>query len=77
MKQNLPYTTTFLLDCAISDPSLTLHSIEYMFLFVVLRTSSDELSLPMRASEQGNVIGLVSVYIYICVIKKNVSEPGI
>ena len=27
-------------------------------------------SLPARASEQGNVIGLVSVYIYIYVIKK-------
>ena len=27
--------------------------------------------LPERASEQGNVIGLVSVYIYIYVIKKN------
>ena len=26
--------------------------------------------LPARASEQGNVIGLVSVYIYMCVIKK-------
>ena len=26
--------------------------------------------LPARASEQGNVIGLVSVYIYIFVIKK-------
>ena len=26
--------------------------------------------LPARASEQGNVIGLVSVYIYICVQKK-------
>ena len=35
--------TTFLLDRAIPDPSLTLHSIEDMFLFVVLRTSSDEL----------------------------------
>ena len=28
------------------------------------------LLLPARASEQGNVIGLVSVYIYIVVIKK-------
>ena len=28
------------------------------------------LLLPARASEQGNVIGLVSVYIYIYVIKK-------
>ena len=27
--------------------------------------------LPARASEQGNVIGLVSVYIYMCVYKKN------
>ena len=27
-------------------------------------------SFPARASEQGNVIGLVSVYIYIYVIKK-------
>ena len=26
--------------------------------------------LPARASEQGNVIGLVSVYIYMCVYKK-------
>ena len=32
-------------------------------------------SLPARASEQGNVIGLVSVYIYIlCVQKKIVIE---
>ena len=29
------------------------------------------ISIPARASEQGNVIGLVSVYIYIRVIKKN------
>ena len=29
------------------------------------------LLLPAHASEQGNVIGLVSVYIYIVVIKKN------
>ena len=28
------------------------------------------LFLPARASEQGNVIGLVSVYIYIVAIKK-------
>ena len=28
--------------------------------------------LPARASEQGNVIGLVSVYIYIYVYKKNI-----
>ena len=28
------------------------------------------LLLPARASEQGNVIGLVSVYIYICHQKK-------
>ena len=28
--------------------------------------------LPVRASEQGNVIGLVSVYIYIYVIKKKI-----
>ena len=32
------------------------------------------LCLPARASEQGNVIGLVSVYIYICVQKKIVIE---
>ena len=32
------------------------------------------LSLPARASEQGNVIGLVSVYIYICHQKKIVIE---
>ena len=30
--------------------------------------------LPARASEQGNVIGLVSVYIYICHQKKIVIE---
>ena len=30
--------------------------------------------LPARASEQGNVIGLVSVYIYMCVQKKIVIE---
>ena len=30
--------------------------------------------LPVRASEQGNVIGLVSVYIYIYVYKKIVIE---
>ena len=30
--------------------------------------------LPARASEQGNVIGFVSVYMYICVIKKIVIE---
>ena len=30
--------------------------------------------LPARASEQGNVIGLVSVYIYICNQKKIVIE---
>ena len=32
------------------------------------------LLLPARASEQGNVIGLVSVYIYICHQKKIVIE---
>ena len=31
-------------------------------------------SLPTRASEQGNVIGLVSVYIYIYIYKKIVIE---
>ena len=30
--------------------------------------------LPARASEQGNVIGLVSMYIFICVQKKIVIE---
>ena len=32
--------------------------------------------LPARASEQGNVIGLVSVYIYIYVIKKNCNRAN-
>ena len=32
--------------------------------------STTQALLPARASEQGNVIGLVSVYIYIYVIKK-------
>ena len=30
--------------------------------------------LPARASEQGNVIGSVRIYIYMCVYKKNVIE---
>ena len=37
---------------------------------VVLNSSGKVFFLPARASEQGNVIGLVSVYIYIVVIKK-------
>ena len=32
------------------------------------------LSLPPRASEQGNVIGLVSIYICVCVQKEIVIE---
>ena len=47
--------------------------------FSVLWSSPLEQYLPARASEQGNVIGLVSIYIYIYVIKKNLqlSELGI
>ena len=37
-------------------------------------TYHDQLLLPARASEQGNVIGSVSVYIYICHQKKFVIE---
>ena len=32
------------------------------------------MSLPARASEQGNVIGSVHIYIYVCVQKKIVIE---
>ena len=39
-----------------------------------LRNTSMLLLLPARASEQGNVIGLVSVYIYSCHQKKTVIE---
>ena len=37
-------------------------TLKWRVAFKVLRVSL----LPTRASEQGNVIGLVSVYIYVC-----------
>ena len=36
----------------------------------IISPFSFNLLLPARASEQGNVIGLVSVYIFICTPKK-------
>ena len=32
------------------------------------------ISLPVHASEQGNVIGFVHIHTYVCVYKKNVIE---
>ena len=47
-------------------PSLALFSMQYGLILLG--------SLPARASKQGNVIGLVSVYIYSCHQKKIVIE---
>ena len=58
----LSLANSFLLEMVIAkDPS-------YLSLQYFMYSSHSSLSLPARASEQGNVIRLVSVYIY--VIKK-------
>ena len=48
--------------------------INYLFKIYGICVSFCDIYLSARASEQGNVIGLVSVYIYICVQKKFVIE---
>ena len=53
--------------CGRGESELGQVMLAYTVLFLFF---ANTLFLPARASEQGNVIGLVSVYTYIYIIKK-------
>ena len=55
--------------CHVPQKYAMLYMMLYMKSFT-LNSIQNSLFLPARASEQGNVIGLVSVYIYIFVIER-------
>ena len=61
-------------NASLSHPPMNFSSGQKFFMAIYLRGSVFSLLLPPRASEQGNVIGSVRIYIYICVQKKIVIE---